>query len=105
MLAALAWSERRWPPRREIVEAPASVRTIVAPSVLAVAAVCVLVVREATERIHAPLGTAVVVGAGVIAAVAALLTSGFATALWACARAGRVPPPSPAIRGAPVVDG
>jgi len=105
MLAAISWSERVHPPRREIVEEPASVRTIVAPTLLAAAAVCALVVREATERIHAPLGTAVVVGAFVIAAVAALLTSGLATALWASARAARIPPPSAGIRGAPAVDG
>ena len=105
MLAAISWSERVRPPRREIVEEPASVRTIVAPTVLVAAAVCALVVREATARVHAPFGTAVVVGASVIATVAALLTSGLATALWASARAARVPPPSAGFPGEPAVDG
>ena len=103
MLAAISWSERVRPTRREIVEAPAGIRTIVAPTVLAAAALCALVVREATTRVHAPFGTAVVVGASVIATVAVLLTSGLAMALRASARAARVPPPSAGIPGEPLV--
>ena len=94
MLAALSWSVRVRPPRREIVDEPAHVRTIVVPAVLAAVVVCVLVVREATTPVHAPLGAAVVASAVVIAAIAVLLTSGLAAALRACALAVRVPPVS-----------
>ena len=104
MLAAISWSVRAHPPRREIAEEPASVRTIVAPTALAAAAVCALVVREATARVHPPLGTPVVVGAAVIATVAALLTSGLAMALWASARPARVAPPAVGIPREPTVD-
>jgi membrane-associated phospholipid phosphatase len=105
LLAAVSWSVRVRPPRREIVEEPASVATIVAPTVLAAVVVCVLVIREAIGRVHAPLGTAVVVGAIVIATLAALLPSGLAMALRASARAARTPPSSGEIPGAPAVDG
>ena len=105
MLEAISWSVRVRPPRREILEEPASEWTIVAPSVLAVVVVCVLVVREVTPRVHAPLGTAVVVGAIVIAIAAVLLTSGLALALRASARAARAAPPPAGIVGAPAVDG